>query len=161
FAADEARESEHGRSPSDGDYWAVHYGYHGDAGNLRYESDWLIAAKAQDQRIASAVPGGLKNYRRAPDAAVALDPNAFTLLGPKPLAGEGFGAGNNAGRTNVILSDPDNASIAWIGSDGGGVWKTTNCCTAATTWTVKTDIPEIASIAIGDLTMDPSNHNVL
>ncbi|HVZ19945.1 MAG TPA: hypothetical protein VG871_02725, partial [Vicinamibacterales bacterium] len=72
-----------------------------------------------------------------------------------------FGAGNNAGRTNVIVSDPDNPAVAFIGSDGGGVWKTTNCCSAATTWTVKTDFPEIASMAIGDLTMDPNNHDVL
>ncbi len=78
-----------------------------------------------------------------------------------PLAGEGFGNGNNAGRTNVVVSDPDDPTIAYLGSDGGGVWKTTNCCTASTSWTIKTDFPEIASMAIGDITIDPSNHQVM
>src|SRR6185312_1970809 len=161
IAHGESQEQEHGRSPGDGDYWAVHYGYAGDAHKLHYESAWLLEAAKQDRRIASAIPAGRKLYQRPAGAALGLDPNAFTLLGPRPLAGEGYGPGNNAGRVNVIVSDPDNAATAWLGSDGGGVWKTTNCCSASTTWTVKTDIPEIASIAIGDLTMDPGNHNVL
>jgi uncharacterized repeat protein (TIGR01451 family) len=161
FATSESAEREQGRSPSEGDYWAVHYGYAGDAKHLRFEPAWLIDAAAQESKIASAIPAGAKTYRAAANAPMALDPNAFTPLGPQPLAGEGYGVGNNAGRTNVIVSDPDNTSVAWLGSDGGGVWKTTNCCSAATTWTIKTDFPQIASMAIGDITMDPSNHNVL
>ena len=159
FAAGESETQ--GRSPSEGDYWAIHYGYGGDPQRLHYESAWLVDAAVQERKIASAVPAGLKNYRRAPGSTMALNPNAFTLLGPKPLADEGYGPGNNAGRVNVIVSDPDNPATAWLGSDGGGVWKTTNCCSASTTWSIKTDFPEISSIAIGDLTMDPGNHNVL
>ena len=41
-----------------------------------------------------------------------------------------------------------NATVVYAGSDGGGVWKTTNCCSAATTWRVVTDFPEIASMSI-------------
>ncbi|WP_395684177.1 hypothetical protein [Dokdonella sp.] len=154
-------EAEKGRSPSEGDYWAVRVAYAGDPQRLRFEPAWLLDSARQDRAIASGVPSGSKTYRRSADKALALDPNAFTLLGPQPLTGESFGADRAAGRTNVIVSDPDNASVAWLGSDGGGVWKTTNCCTPNTTWTVKTDFPEIASMAIGDLTMDPSNHDVL
>jgi len=161
FRQSDIAEREHGRSPSEGDYWAVHYAYAGDAKHLRFEPAWLIDAAAQERKIATAIPIGRKTYRAAADAPMALDPNAFTLLGPKPLTGEGYGVGNNAGRTNVIVSDPDDVSVAWLGSDGGGIWKTTNCCSAATTWTIKTDFPQIASMAIGDLTMDPGNHNVL
>ena len=161
FAAGESDEAGQGHSPSDGDFWAVHYGYHGDPQNLHYESRWLLDAKRQDQRIASAVPSGRKEFRAKSALGSGLNPNAFTLIGPRPLQDEGFGTGNNAGRTNVILSDPDNPNIAWIGSDGGGVWKTTNCCSAATTWTEKTDLPEISTIAIGDISMDPHDHNVL
>jgi uncharacterized repeat protein (TIGR01451 family) len=161
FERSEIGERDQGRSPSEGDYWAVHYAYAGDAKHLRFEPAWLIDAAAQERKIATAIPAGRKTYRAAANAPMALDPNAFTPLGPRPLAGEGYGVGNNAGRTNVIVSDPDNASVAWLGSDGGGIWKTTNCCTAATTWTIKTDFPQIASMAIGDITMDPSNHNML
>jgi uncharacterized repeat protein (TIGR01451 family) len=161
FLRGENEEAESGRPPVDGDYWAIRVGYGGDPHNMRFEPRWLLDAKQQDARIASGVPAGRKDYRKPAGTSLSLDPDAFTLLGPQPLAGEGFGAGNNAGRTNVIVSDPDNPAVAFIGSDGGGVWKTTNCCSASTTWEVKTDFPELASMAIGDLTMDPSNHDVL
>ena len=161
FLRGETGEAEHGRPPVDGDYWAVRVGYGGDPKHLRFEPHWLLDAATQDKRIASAVPAGTRTYHRSADKALALDPDAFTLLGPRPLTGEGFGADKAAGRTNTILSDPDDPAVAWLGSDGGGVWKTTNCCTADTTWEVKTDFPEIASMAIGDLTMDPNNHDVL
>jgi uncharacterized repeat protein (TIGR01451 family) len=157
----EAGGAEQGRPPVDGDYWAIRVGYGGDPQHLHFEPTWLLDAAKQDKKIASAVPAGSKTYQHSADKALALDPNAFTLLGPKPLRGEGFGANSAAGRTNVIVSDPDDSTVAWLGSDGGGVWKTVNCCTASTTWTVKTDFPEIASMAIGDLTMDPTYHNVL
>ncbi len=161
FLRGENQEQELGRPPVDGDYWAIRVGYGGDPNHLRFEPHWLQASKAQDARIASGVPAGAKNYRKPAGATFSLDPNAFTLLGPQPLAGEGFGAGNNAGRTNVIVGDLDDPTIAYLGSDGGGVWKTTNCCSASTTWTVKTDFPELASMAIGDITIDPNNHDVI
>jgi uncharacterized repeat protein (TIGR01451 family) len=154
-------EADEGHSPSDGDYWAIRLGYGGDAQHLRFEPAWLLESAKQDRKIQSALPAGVRTYKHASTAAVALDANAFTLLGPKPLAGEGYGPSNNAGRVNVLLTDPDHPAVAWLGADGGGVWKTTNCCTATTNWTVKTDFPEIASMAIGDLTMDPNNHDVL
>jgi uncharacterized repeat protein (TIGR01451 family) len=161
FGHGEATEAEHGKPPVDGDYWAVRVGYGGDPQRLRFEPHWLLDSARQDRAVASGVPAGAKTYRRSADKALALDPDAFTLLGPQPLSGEGFGADRAAGRTNVLLSDPDNPAVAWLGSDGGGVWKTTNCCTSDTTWTVKTDFPEIASMAIGDITMDPNDHDVL
>ncbi|MGA9421538.1 MAG: DUF11 domain-containing protein [Rhodanobacteraceae bacterium] len=156
-----AHEDEHRSGPPDGDYWAIRVGYGGDPSHLHFEPRWLLSAKAQDRQISAGVPAGIGNYRHSAHSPLSLDPDQFTLLGPEPLRGEGFGADSAAGRTNVILSDPDNPSVAWLGSDGGGVWKTTNCCSADTAWTIKTDFPEIASMAIGDITMDPNNHDVL
>lgn len=162
FLRGESEEAEEGgRPPMEGDYWAVRLAYAGDPQRMRFEPTWLLEAAKQNRLIASSVPRGTRTYARKSDQAFALDPEAFTLLGPKPLVGEGFGTGSNAGRTNVIVSDPTDPAVAWLGSDGGGVWKTTNCCTAATTWEVKTDFPEIASMAIGDLTLDPNNPSVL
>ncbi|MEO6689015.1 MAG: proprotein convertase P-domain-containing protein [Dokdonella sp.] len=160
FAFAESEESE-GRTPSDGDSAAIRLGYHGSATDFTVKPVWYVEAAKQDERIASAVPAGAKTYVRSASSPLALDPNAFTLLGPQPLTGEGFGANRAAGRVNAVVSDPDNPAVAWLGADGGGVWKTTNCCTTDTTWTVKTDFPQIASMAIDDITMDPSNHNVL
>lgn len=150
-----------GRPPVEGDYWAVRLAYGGDPARMRFEPQWLLDAKRQDMRVASGVPAGMRTYARSADSAFALDPDAFTLLGPKPLVGQDFGAGSNAGRVNVIISDPDNPAIAYLGADGGGVWKTTNCCTAATTWEVKTDFPELSSMAIGDMTLDPNDSNIV
>ncbi|HJT97330.1 MAG TPA: CARDB domain-containing protein [Rhodanobacteraceae bacterium] len=161
FFRGENEEAESGRPPVDGDYWAIRVGYAGDPQHMRFEPRWLLDAKQQDLRVASGVPAGRKTYTRAPGSTLGLDPDAFTLLGPSPLAGEGFGNGTNAGRTNVLVSDPDDDTIAYLGSDGGGVWKTTNCCSENTTWTVKTDFPEVASMAIGDITIDPNHHNVV
>ncbi len=150
-----------GRPPVEGDYWAVRLAYGGDPQHMRFEPRWLIEAARQDRLIASGVPAGDMSYARSAGSAFALDPDAFTLLGPKPLVGEGFGAGNNAGRVNVIVTDPLDPAIAYLGADGGGVWKTTNCCSPGTTWEVKTDFPELASMAIGDLVIDPNDANVI
>src|SRR6185312_13319525 len=115
-----------GRTPGDPLAAAIRLGYHGNAGNLRFEPAWLRESATQDAKILSAVPGGRKTYLASSATPFALNANAFTLLGPQPLTGEGFGANRAAGRVNALLSDPDNAAIAWLGADGGGVWKTTN-----------------------------------
>ena len=66
-----------------------------------------------------------------------------------------------SGRVNVIQVDPtatvDGSTVVFIGTDGGGVWKTTNCCTANTAWRVVTDFPEIDSMSISDLKIDQNN----
>lgn len=119
---------------------------------------WQLDAAADAAKIAPGVPAGADDRRRS---SRALDPQLFTPLGPRPL---GTGGGI-AGRTNVIVTHPTDPTIAWIGSDGGGVWKTTNCCDANTTWTNTTDnsatLEPIQNSAIGDLTLDPNNPNVL
>lgn len=68
------------------------------------------------------------------------------------------GPGNVAGRTRGIIVDPDDASGAtwYIGTVGGGVWKTTD---DGGTWTNLTpDLPNLATSAIA---MAESNHDVL
>ncbi|HEV2731172.1 MAG TPA: hypothetical protein VGV15_14160, partial [Terriglobales bacterium] len=51
--------------------------------------------------------------------------------------------------------------VAYLGSVGGGVWKTANCCTSATSWSVVTNDPLLATISIDSLTIDPQNHNTI
>lgn len=157
----EAAETDGGRTPGNADFNAIRLGYHGDPTDLRVEPKWYAQAAKQEARVARGMPRGAKTYARTANSPLALDSNAFTLLGPQPLAGEYYGANRAAGRVNVVVSDPDDATVAWLGADGGGIWKTTNCCSASTSWTVKTDFPELASMAIDDMTMDPNNRNVL
>ena len=53
---------------------------------------------------------------------------------------------------NVIAVDPtttiNGSIVAYLGAIGGGVWKTTNCCSDMTTWSVVTDDPLIGTTAI-------------
>ena len=136
-----------------GDFWATRVSYP----TGQFNPKWQLDAIAQAELVPEALPEG-SEFARTGTAAKALSPNRFTALGPRPL---GSLANAVAGRTNVVVSHPTNPAIAWIGSDGGGIWKTTNCCTAATEWSIKTDLPQIQNSAISDMTIDPNNPNVL
>jgi hypothetical protein len=69
--------------------------------------------------------------------------------------------GHVSGRVNVMAIDPVTPTVAYLGSVGGGVWKTTNCCSAATTWTPTTDDPLVSTTTIDDVVIDPVNHNIV
>jgi hypothetical protein len=144
-----------GKTPSDGETRAIQVSY--PTGN--FQPQWLLESARQARSMDVGMPmGSVGNAQRAAHSPLALNGDGFTALGPMPL-----NPGNSAasGRTNVIVVDPVNTNIAYAGSDGGGVWKTTNCCSANTTWAVKTDFPEVASIAIGDIAIDPNNSNII
>jgi hypothetical protein len=130
----------------------------------KFDRRWLIEAAEQDRRVARGVPKG-KARAAAKDSPLSLDPTQFTSLGPRPLQSDGclncFSYGHVAGRTNVIAIDPVTPNVAYLGSVGGGVWKTTNCCSAATTWAVMTDDPLVSTSSIDDIVLDPNDHNVV
>ena len=142
------------------EYWAARVTYP----TGRYDHRWLEEAAEQDSRIARGTPAG-----RAPapsgESPLNLDPTKFTSLGPQPLQSNGcagcFPYGHVSGRVNIIAIDPVTPTVAYLGSVGGGVWKTTNCCTTSTTWTPTTDGALISTTSISDLVIDPNNHNVI
>lgn len=145
-----------GKTPSDGENRAIQMSY--PTGN--FQPRWLLDSARQARALPSGVPAGSvdPDPLRSAIGPLALAGSSFTSLGPMPLNPGNFAA---SGRTNIVIVDPVDTNVAYAGSDGGGVWKTTNCCSAATTWTVTTDFPEVASIAIGDITIDPNNNNVV
>jgi hypothetical protein len=110
----------------------------------------------------------LPNLNR-PNAPLALSSSAFTALGPQPLTMTGctlcFNYTTTEGRVNDIAVDPTTTTpgsiVAYLATVGGGVWKTTNCCTSATSWSVVTDDPLLATVSIDTLTIDPNNHNTI
>jgi hypothetical protein len=118
--------------------------------------------------MATGVPAGqhLKLNRANPNA---LSTTNFTALGPQPERMTGcsgcYDYTTTEGRVNAIAVDPttmvNGSIVAYAGSVGGGVWKTTNCCSASTTWTVVTDDPLISTTSIDTVTIDPSNHNTI
>src|SRR4051812_24753283 len=131
---------------------------------------WLRHAAEQADKIPSGIPAGRPQRASSRFAGAAtLATDSFVSLGPKPERMTGCGGcfdyTTTAGRVNVLAIDPTTTTagsiVAYAGSVGGGVWKTTNCCSAATTWTVTTDDPLISAISIDTLTIDPNNHNTI
>lgn len=155
-------EDEDGLLQSVGDYYATRLTYP----TFQFDQRWLLEAAEQDALVQRGVPAGEVIYNAAESGSpLTLDPGQFTSLGPQPLQSDGclncFNYGHVAGRTNVIATDPISTNVAYIGSDGGGVWKTTNCCSASTTWAPTMDDPLISTIAIGDIIIDPDDHNTI
>ncbi len=146
----------------------------------RYSPAWTRKAAEQDLAITRGVPAGRKGVDLHSAAAangattgsssgLVLSPNAFVALGPMPEHMTGcsgcYDYGLTEGRVNAIVIDPTtttNGSItAYMGSVGGGVWKTSNCCTGSTTWSVTTDSPLLSTTSIDTLAFDPNNHNTI
>src|SRR6266699_951982 len=134
----------------------------------RFDPAWVRAAAAQHARMTSGVPAGpyLKLNLANPNA---LSTTNFTALGPQPERMTGcsgcFDYTTTEGRINAIAVDPtttvNGSIVAYSGAVGGGVWKTTNCCSGSTTWTVVTDDPLISTTAIDSVIIDPSNHDTV
>jgi len=137
---------------------------------------WLQAAAVKDSLIQRAIPkgvplkvGAIGKSAAAGISPLALSPSGFTALGPAPLQMTGcsgcFDYTKTEGRVNAIAVDPTTTTngsiVAYLGSVGGGVWKTTNCCSSSTTWSVTTDSPLLATISIDTITIDPNNHNTI
>src|SRR5206468_3784999 len=83
-------------------------------------------------------------------------------LGPQPQASSGcqapcFTFGLVSGRVNTIAFDPKNTSVAYLAQDGGGIWKTTNCCTPAYPAATGGSYPQYQ--AVGKVRVDPNNSN--
>src|SRR5437667_880136 len=134
----------------------------------RFDPAWVRAAAAQHARMASGIPAGAFRKLSRPNP-LALTTTSFTALGPQPERMTGcsgcFDYTTTEGRVNAIAVDPtttvNGSIVAYSGAVGGGVWKTTNCCSASTTWTVVTDDPLISTTSIDTVTIDPSNHNTV
>ena len=134
----------------------------------RFDPAWLRAAAAQHSRLRIGVPAGAPAALN-PLSPLALSTTSFIALGPQPERMTGcsgcFNYTTTEGRVNTMAVDPtttvNGSIVAYLGSVGGGVWKTTNCCDASTSWTVVTDAPLISTTAIDTITIDPNDHNTV
>jgi fibronectin type 3 domain-containing protein len=148
----------------------------------RYDSEWLRytypvghlpsgdwQGKAVDW-IHKYVPDG------TPNGAKPLLPNGYsgpipltanwTWWGPQPL--DATGTTNNAyqygtvvGRVNAIAFQPGSTTVAYTGQPVGGLWKTINCCSAATTWTQLWFDETFPNNSVGAIAIDPGNTNII
>jgi len=79
-------------------------------------------------------------------------PAAWTFVGPDstgPIPG-------GVGRINVVAFHPTDSNILWVGTPGGGAWKTTN---NGATWTAMTD--QLPLLSISDIVFNPLNPNTV
>jgi len=149
-------------------YWQTRFTYP----TGRFNPAWVQAAARQAKRIKVGIPKGFyRPWRGHPalrvGAAKTQAASALATarsLGPQPQASTGcqapcFTFGLVSGRVSAIAFDPTQTNVAYIAQDGGGIWKTTNCCSPATTWQVTTDKAE--TTAVDDVTVDPNNHNTV
>jgi hypothetical protein len=89
---------------------------------------------------------------------------SWTGMGPAPIdnnaASGGYKYGLVTGRINAIAVDPS-GTTAYAGATAGGLWKTTNCCSATTTWAPAWSSDDAVIQSIGAIEIDPTNSNVV
>ncbi|GAC1657631.1 MAG: hypothetical protein NVS9B1_15900 [Candidatus Dormibacteraceae bacterium] len=83
----------------------------------------------------------------------------WSSLGPKPITPPAFvnayTYGNVAGRVTALAIDPGTPTTVYLGSAGGGVWKSTN---GGTSWSPMSDgYPA----GIGAIAVDPNNSSII
>lgn len=89
-------------------------------------------------------------------AAPATTAAAVTESTFAALAYRNIGPANMSGRIADVEGVAGDPSILYVGSASGGVWKTTN---VGTTWSPIFNRQPVQSI--GDLALDPTNHEVV
>ncbi|MFN8165657.1 MAG: hypothetical protein U0X76_05660 [Bacteroidia bacterium] len=73
----------------------------------------------------------------------------WTFIGPSDIPSNGGGAG----KVNCIVLDPVNPQKVWIGTAGGGIWKSDD---AGASWSTNTD-NQLPSLGILSMAIDPVN----
>lgn len=89
-------------------------------------------------------------------ASTFAAPDATLLAGQSINAWKSLGPGDLGGRTRSLAIHPTNPLIMWLGSVGGGIWKTID---GGTTWAPVDDF--LPNLAIASLAVDPKRANVL
>lgn len=100
--------------------------------------------------VGEAVPASVLDGSAQLSAGPEL---AFSFIGPRPLSGDSWsGGGASGGRCVGIACHPTLASVAYVASASGGIWKTTD---AGVNWTPVSDGAPILNH--GAITLDPSH----
>jgi len=120
----------------------------------------LRALKQMDQMLAEEGRSSAPSTDVSPESgfdvfSAAISSTRWTLIGPEPTDTP-YNVPVVAGRITALAVDPTNANVVYAGAADGGVWKTTD---GGVHWTPLTDMQ--ASLAVGSITIDPSNHSTI
>src|SRR6185436_12337941 len=103
--------------------------------------------------------------RRLADEGLTPTPSTslqWIPIGPQSALSEWNGSyydGLDAGRVASIRVDPTNPATVYIGSIGGGIWKTPDVTLTTPNWTPITD--SLGTVTIGSFDIDPSDSNII
>ena len=110
----------------------------------------------------SRLPRVLPPFTLSAASLGAVNGTAWKAIGPSPITEKGcctsivFDAN---GRINSIAVDPANSNVIYLGSAGGGIWRSAD---GGLTWAPLTD--QEASLGIGTpraIAIDPANSNII
>ncbi len=113
---------------------------------------WNARGQALAQ-LAANTRSGLLKVKRAGVGTDAIEGDVWLPIGPRPIVD---GAYAYAGRITALATVPGSPDVVYAGAAQGGVWKTTD---GGVVWNPLTDSQD--SLAIGAITVDPSNTNVV
>ncbi len=83
--------------------------------------------------------------------------SAWIPMGPdKEVPTYEYRSGHGIGRINCVAFHPTNPDILWIGTPGGGVWKTEN---SGKSWTPLSD--NLPTLAISHIAVNPNNPDIV
>ncbi len=89
-------------------------------------------------------------------AEAAGKPEGLSVAGLAPGDWAWQGPGNIGGRIRSIVISPADPTKIWVGSVGGGIWKSTN---AGGSWSPVNDF--LANLAVSTMVIDPTNSNIM
>jgi hypothetical protein len=112
-----------------------------------------FGAKARRSTRMVRLAGEALEPRLVMSSSIPANDRSWTPLGPSPIqnaAPQIVGstnpdANNVSGMVNSVAVDPNNPNIVYLGSPGGGVWKSTD---GGTTWNNQTDFAQ-AMVTVG------------
>ncbi len=106
-------------------------------------------------------PNPMNNYNAWKDynsenKSKSTSTNPWSIIGPTviPESIVSFYAG--MGRLNVVTFNPTNTDEIWVGSPGGGVWRSND---GGANWIPKGD--NIPNMGVSDIVIDPTNPDVI
>jgi len=113
--------------------------------------DRSVMTAAWNEYLDNFYAGGAASGTRAggPGGTPTTMAANWTIIGPTTSIPSG---GGGAGRLNFVRFDPLASTTIYVGSPGGGLWKSTN---SGTTWATQTD--NLAVIGTTDLAIHPTN----
>jgi len=121
--------------------------------NALKQLDSSRARAIGNQQQLAGIPVGLQ---AAPAALMSPLLLRTAGLNPAHTGWSSVGPGNIGGRTRALVVHPTTPDTMWVGSAGGGVWKTTN---AGQAWTPVDDL--MANLAVSCMVMDPTNPKII